>query len=50
MKVPDPERWRVVRSALTSWSRTARLCLILLIIGISVDTTALLAVWAHNLR
>jgi hypothetical protein len=27
---PDPERWQTVRSALDSWSRTARLCLIYL--------------------
>lgn len=29
-----PDLWRVVRSALGSWSRTTRLCLILLILGL----------------
>lgn len=27
------ERWRTVRSALGDWSRTIRLCLIILLIG-----------------
>lgn len=33
------DRWGTVRSALTSWSQTMRLCLILLIIGISQSRT-----------
>jgi hypothetical protein len=32
--VNTPDWWRVVRSALESWSRTTRLCLILLIVGV----------------
>lgn len=31
-----PELWRAVRSALDSWPKTARLCFILLIIGILI--------------
>jgi hypothetical protein len=32
--VNTPDWWRVVRPALESWSRTTRLCLILLILGL----------------
>ncbi|MEA2203120.1 MAG: hypothetical protein QOI89_3886 [Solirubrobacteraceae bacterium] len=36
MEPPDG-RWRVVRSALQSWSRTTRLCVIILIAGVPMD-------------
>jgi hypothetical protein len=32
------DRWPIVQSALESWSRTIRLCLILLVIGVPIDT------------
>jgi hypothetical protein len=31
------EKWRVIRSALDSWSRTTRLCVIYLTINVPVD-------------
>jgi hypothetical protein len=37
---PDPAKWQTVRSALTSWSRTLRLCLICLSVNVPVDVLA----------
>jgi hypothetical protein len=36
-------RWRIVQSALVSWPRTIRLCLILLTFGVPFDALVLVA-------
>ena len=38
---PDAEKWQTVRTALDSWDRTARLCVICLTVNVPVD----LLVW-----
>lgn len=45
--IPEPcgvhdNRWRTVRHALGSWSRTARLCLILLTLSVPSELLALM--------
>jgi hypothetical protein len=34
---PEAEKWRTVRSALDSWGRTTRLCVICLTVNVPVD-------------
>jgi hypothetical protein len=34
------QRWQTIRFALESWARTARLCVIVLVISVPVDTLA----------
>ncbi len=34
------QRWQTIRFALESWARTARLCVIMLVTSVPVDTLA----------